>query len=151
MSTNHQIKAISASEPSVLFLVSDPVTADTSSFLSLPWQTWVGDDFEEHLPLWEEAGNFSSVLQWSIYFFPIIEFLCVTISSEVDRWGRLAWHRNKSFRFQPQPLKAQLCEDRHGGTALLLTSEVSQSTHQTIWGSAKSELIQDRFIHKADS
>lgn len=103
MSPNHQLKTISASEPSVLLLPSDAVTADTSLFLSLLWQTWVTrDDFEEHLHRRGEeetfplCGNKFSSHNWVFMRHHMFGR---------GPWRPSAWHSNKSFRFQPRRRK----------------------------------------------
>lgn len=115
MYPNHQVKAISASEPSVLYSPSDPGDGWHlfHSFCALADMTHLGW-------LWGASAPLSRKLFLCVAanFPPIIEFLCVTICLDVDRGGCLpdipinlsdSSHSYSFIRW-----KTQLCEHSHG-------------------------------------
>lgn len=87
MSPNHQVKAISASEPCVPFLPSDAgdgwhLFLSFSATADVSHQGW----------LWGASAPLSRKLFLCVAtnFPPIIESLCVTICLDVDRGGHLS-------------------------------------------------------------
>ena len=131
--TDHQAKAIIASEPSVLFCHLfwwwlTPLFSAMADLSHLGWLQRASAPLKKQetcLP----CGNKFSSPNWVLKRHHMFGG---------GPWRPSAWHPNKSFRVQPQfrlLKKAQLCENRHGLTQLLFSLERSQNTNPNFWWS----------------